>query len=78
VAPDLLPSAKHPLPPAPIAHVNQSSLWESSSGGQFLFKFAHLSKNVSSTVGSDYTRLNAMHRVGNLTAEAIAGIEALL
>jgi hypothetical protein len=78
VAPDLLRSAKHPFDPAPIARVNQISLWESSGGGQFLFKFAHLSKTASSTVGSDYTRLSAMHPVGNLITEAIAGVEALL
>jgi hypothetical protein len=76
--PDLLQSAKHPFDPAPMARVNQISLWESSSGGQFLFKFAHLSKLVSSTVGSDHTRLSAMHPGGNLTAEAIAGMVALL
>jgi hypothetical protein len=39
-----------------------------------LLKFAHLSRDVSSTFGSQDAQLSKMYPMGNLTVEAIAVI----
>ena len=42
-----------------------------------LFKFAHLSKEFSSTFGSHDHKLSMMNRVGNLAVEAFTVIASL-
>ncbi len=49
-----------------------TSTMESLRRRRNLFKFAHLSLDVSSTFGSRDVVLSRMNRVGNLTTETIA------
>ena len=73
--PDLLHLTKHPLHPVRL-HTS-INLPRGGYGKCNLFKSAHLSRDVSSTLGSHDTQLSIMNRVGNLTREAIDMIASL-
>jgi hypothetical protein len=71
--PDLLLSTKHPLHSARFHPSAESHHGMPLAAGNLL-KFAHLSRDVSSTFGSQDAQLSKMYPMGNLTVEAIAVI----
>jgi hypothetical protein len=69
--PDLLPSTRRPLHPS-HSHTSVKLHHGIPPAAGNPFKFAHLSRDLSGTLGSHGVTLSMMNPVGNLITEATA------
>jgi len=69
--PDLFHSTKHQLQPERLC-ISIKLHHGITRAAEYLFNFAHHSRNVSSTFRSHVPKLTMTNPVGNLTTEAIA------
>jgi hypothetical protein len=69
--PNLLQSTRRPLHPSPPGTSVKLHPGVPPPAGN-TFKFAHLSRGLSGTLGSRAVTLSMMNPVGNLTKDAIA------
>jgi hypothetical protein len=69
--PDRHPSTRRPLHPSPPGTSVKLHPGVPPPAGN-TFKFAHLSRGLSGTLGSRAVTLSMMNHVGNLTKDAIA------